>query len=50
MVHFERYHTFLEPKSAPNDVHSDKYSVLFRSFLQLKAMNLFMIALLQTLQ
>jgi len=37
--------------TAPNDVHSDKCSVLFRSFLQqLKAKNLFMIALLQTLQ
>ena len=37
--------------TAPNDVHSDKFSVLFRSFLQqLKAKNLSMIALLQTLQ
>jgi len=37
--------------TAPNNVHSDKFSVLFRSFLQqLKAKNLFMIALLQTLQ
>ena len=37
--------------TAPNDVHSDKFSVLFRSFSQqLKAKNLFMIALLQTLQ
>jgi len=37
--------------TAPNDVHSDKFSVLFRSFLQqLKTKNLFMIALLQTLQ
>jgi len=37
--------------TTPNDVHSDKFSVLFRSFLQqLKAKNLFMIALLQTLQ
>jgi len=34
-----------------NDVHSDKFSALFRSFLQqLKAKNLFMIALLQSLQ
>ena len=37
--------------TAPIDVHSDKFSVLFRSFSQqLKAKNLFMIALLQTLQ
>jgi len=32
--------------TAPNDVHTDKLSVLFPSFLQLKAENLFMIALL----
>ena len=37
--------------TTPNDVRSDKFSVLFRSFLQqLKAKNLFMIAFLQTLQ
>ena len=37
--------------TAPNDDHCDKFSVLFRSFLQqLKAKNLSMIALLQTLQ
>jgi len=37
--------------TAPNDVHSDKFSVLLRSFLQQsKAKNLLMIALLQTLQ
>jgi len=37
--------------TAPNDVHSHKFSALFRYFLQqLKAKNLFMIALLQTLQ
>jgi len=37
--------------TAPNDIRSDKFSVLFRSFLQqLKEKNLFMIALLQTLQ
>jgi len=35
--------------AAPNDVHSGKFSVLFWSFLQLKAKNLSMIALLQTL-
>jgi len=35
--------------TAPNDVHSDKFSVLFLSFLQqLKAKNLFMIALLHS--
>ena len=52
MVHFERYRTSLAPKlTAPNGVHSEKFSVLFRSFLQqLKAKNPFMIALLQTLQ
>jgi len=32
--------------AAPNDVQSDKFSIVFRSFLQqLKAKNLFMIAL-----
>jgi len=36
--------------TAPNDVHPDKFSVLFRSFLQLKAKDLFMIGLLETLQ
>jgi len=37
--------------TAPNGVHHDNFSVLFRSFLQqLKAKNIFMIAILQTLQ
>jgi len=55
MVYFERYRRLLlwlrSVLAAPNDVHSDKFSVLFRSFLQqLKANHLSMIALLQTLQ